>query len=38
MRNLAGNLAWILQCIKAGKASGIAAPTAESGARTNFIR
>ena len=38
MRNLAGNLAWILKCIDVGKAAGIAAPTAESGARTNFIR
>ena len=38
MRNLAGNLAWILKCIDVGKAAGIPAPTAESGARTNFIR
>lgn len=38
MRNLGANLAWILQCIQAGKAAGITAPKAESGAWTNFIR
>lgn len=38
MRNLAANMAWVLRCIKAGKATGIQPPQAESGARTNFIR
>ena len=38
MRNLGNNLAWLLQCIEAGRASGISAPQAESGQRTNFIR
>lgn len=38
MRNFARNLAWIVQCIEAGKKSGIAAPKAETSARTNFIR
>ena len=38
MRNLAVNMAWMLQCIEAGKAMGIQPPQAESGARTNFIR
>lgn len=38
MRNLARNLAWIVQCIEAGKKSGIAAPQAETSVRTNFIR
>ena len=38
MRNLGRNMAWLLQCIEAGKAAGIEAPAAESGARTNFIR
>lgn len=38
MRNLARNMAWILKCIEAGKQSGINAPQAERGARTNFIR
>ena len=38
MRNLAANMAWMLQCIEAGKSMGIQPPQAESGARTNFIR
>lgn len=38
MRNLARNMAWLLQCIHAGKHSGIQPPEAESGAKTNFIR
>lgn len=38
MRNLASNMAWMLRCIEAGKATGIQPPQAESGARTNFIR
>ena len=38
MRNLAANMAWLLKCIEAGKAVGVNAPQAESGARTNFIR
>ena len=38
MRNLGQNMAWILQCIEAGRAAGIQAPTAERGAWTNFIR
>ena len=38
MRNLGRNMAWMLQCIEAGKAAGIEAPTAETAARTNFIR
>ena len=38
MRNLAANMAWLLKCIEAGKTAGIAAPEAESGARTHFIR
>ncbi len=38
MRNLAKNMAWIIKCINAGKAAGIAAPQAETTARTNFIR
>lgn len=38
MRNLGRNMAWLLRCIEAGKAAGIEAPAAESGARTNFIR
>ena len=38
MRNLGRNMAWLLQCIEAGKAQGIAAPEAERGSKTNFIR
>lgn len=38
MRNLGCNMAWMLQCIEAGKAAGIEPPTAENGKRTNFIR
>ena len=32
------NMAWMLRCIEAGKAAGIAAPVAENDKRTNFIR
>ena len=38
MRNIGKNMAWLLRCIAAGKASGIGIPTADSGAMTNFIR
>ena len=38
MRNLGRNMAWMLRCIEAGKAAGIAAPVAENDRRTNFIR
>lgn len=38
MRNLGRNMSWLLQCIEAGKRSGIQPPTAERGAWTNFIR
>lgn len=38
MRNLGRNMAWLLQCIEAGKAAGIQIPKAEREARTNFIR
>ena len=38
MRNLGRNMAWLLKCIEVGRAAGIAAPHAETGNRTNFIR
>lgn len=38
MRNIGRNMAWMLKCIEAGKKAGIAAPTAETEAWTNFIR
>ncbi|GHT16577.1 FMN reductase [Bacteroidia bacterium] len=38
MRTLGQNMAWLLQCIAAGKAAGIALPTYENRVGTNFIR
>ena len=38
MRTLGGNMAWLLKCIEAGKAAGIALPENEAQVRTNFIR
>lgn len=38
MRVLAHNMAWLLRCIEAGRAAGVAMPAAEPPARTNFIR
>ena len=38
MRNLARNMAWMLKCFEAGKASGVALPETEHGPKTNFIR
>lgn len=38
MRTLGENMAWLLKCIGAGKASGIAMPAQEAPMRTNFIR
>lgn len=38
MRTLGENMAWLLRCIEAGKAAGIAAPNYEKPVRTNFIR
>lgn len=38
MRNIAHNMAWLLECIKAGSAAGIEAPKAERGPMTSFIR
>lgn len=38
MRNLGRNMAWLLKCIEAGKASGITPPEAEKDQMTNFIR
>lgn len=38
MRNLGGNMAWIMKCIKAGAESGISLPNMELENRTNFIR
>lgn len=38
MRNLAKNMAWILQCIAAGKDKGIVPPKAETEYWTNFNR
>lgn len=38
MRNLGRNMAWLLKCIEAGKATGISVPVSESRFRTSFIR
>lgn len=38
MRILGNNMAWLLKCIEAGKAAGIAMPEPEAKIRTNFIR
>ncbi len=38
MRNLARNMAWMMQCFKAGKDAGIAYPATTSPYATNFVR
>ncbi len=38
MRHLGSNIAWMLKCIEAGKANGIALPVREEPIATNFIR
>ena len=38
MHNLGHNMAWMLKCIEAGKAAGIAMPEAETRIWTNFVR
>lgn len=38
MRTLGRNMAWLLQCLDAGKKAGIAVPEAETPVKTNFIR
>lgn len=38
MRTLGDNMAWLLKCIAAGKAAGIAQPVPEPWEATNFIR
>lgn len=38
MRTLGQNMAWLLKCIEAGKASGISLPETEAKIKTNFIR
>lgn len=38
MRQLGGNMAWLLRCIEAAKAAGITPPPLEKRIATNFIR
>ena len=38
MRTLGENMAWLLRCIEAGRAAGVALPAVEKRCRTNFIR
>ena len=38
MRTLGDNMAWLLQCIEAGRKAGITPPAVEPWQPTNFIR
>lgn len=38
MRTLGNNMAWLLRCIEAGRATGVEPPKRETPIRTNFIR
>lgn len=38
MRGIGQNMAWMIRCIEAGKAAGIAYPETEAKVKTNFIR
>ena len=38
MRNLGHNMAWVLNCLEAGKEKGLVPPTADRSNQTNFIR
>ena len=38
MRNLGRNMAWLLNCIEAGKKAGVSVPANEYDNKTNFIR
>ena len=38
MRYLGENMAWLIKCIQAGKAAGVAEPEQEKRVTTNFIR
>ncbi len=38
MRTLARNMAWLLECIQAGKEKGVQMPRREERVGTNFIR
>ena len=38
MRQLGENMAWLLQCIEAGRKAGVAEPVREPKIATNFIR
>lgn len=38
MRNLAHEMAWVMNCIRAGREKGIDPPVAERSFRTNFVR
>ena len=38
MRTLGNNMAWLLKCIEAGKATGVSFPEREPAQKTNFIR
>jgi len=38
MRGIGRNMAWMIKCIKAGKAAGVEVPVPEQKVKTNFIR
>ena len=38
LRMLGENMAWLMQCIEAGKKSGVPAPVREAKIKTNFVR
>ena len=38
MRTLGRNMAWLLQCLEAGRKTGVELPAPEKRVRTNFIR
>lgn len=38
MRILGSNMAWLLKCLEAGRAAGVALPEKETPVSTNFIR
>ncbi|MCD7854115.1 MAG: flavodoxin family protein [Clostridiales bacterium] len=38
MRNIARNMAWLLNCIEAGKKNGVSLPETERNYKTNYIR
>ena len=38
MQQMGRNMVWLLKCIEAGRAAGVALPEASERTRTNFVR